>query len=109
MKTDGYAYLPTDPKSPRSRILNHAIAGTIARGKTAAEDEELAAELQSSTKDRAEHVMLVDLARSSSWTLSEDIKLMFFRRRESSLRPGHSSRRSSYESGSVLACSTSYV
>jgi anthranilate synthase component 1 len=64
MKTDGYSFLPTDPESPRPRILNHAIAGTIARGKTPAEDEELATQLQNSIKDRAEHVMLTDLARN---------------------------------------------
>ncbi|KAK3349736.1 ADC synthase [Lasiosphaeria hispida] len=72
MKTDGYANLPTDSRfgysdveaRSRPRIVNHAIAGTIRRGANAAEDDELAAELLSSTKDRAEHVMLVDLARN---------------------------------------------
>lgn len=49
---------------PSLRIVNHAIAGTIHRGQSAAEDEELAKQLQSSAKDRAEHVMLVDLARN---------------------------------------------
>ncbi|KAH8919054.1 hypothetical protein BT69DRAFT_1285147 [Atractiella rhizophila] len=42
----------------------HAIAGTIRRGKDAAEDVELSKKLAESTKDRAEHVMLVDLARN---------------------------------------------
>ena len=64
MKTDGYSFLPTDPESPRPRILNHAIAGTIARGKSPAEDEKLAAQLQNSIKDRAEHIMLTDLGRT---------------------------------------------
>jgi anthranilate synthase component 1 len=70
MKTDGYAPLPTDARFGytaglmRPRIVNHAIAGTIRRGANAAEDDALAAELQASTKDRAEHVMLVDLARN---------------------------------------------
>ncbi|KAF5663537.1 anthranilate synthase component i [Fusarium heterosporum] len=72
MKTDGYAALPTDSRiahsaaeaRSRPRIVNHAIAGTIHRGKNAAEDERLAAELLASKKDRAEHVMLVDLARN---------------------------------------------
>lgn len=72
MKTDGYADLPEDsrfghgPEAGKSRpkIVNHAIAGTIKRGATHAEDDELAAELHNSTKDRAEHVMLVDLARN---------------------------------------------
>lgn len=72
MKTDGYAALPSDPRfgytpaevRSRPRIINHAIAGTIHRGRNAAEDDELAAELLASKKDRAEHVMLVDLARN---------------------------------------------
>ncbi|KAL2258102.1 hypothetical protein VTK26DRAFT_8729 [Humicola hyalothermophila] len=71
MKTDGYAKLPADSRFGysqsqllRPRIVNHAIAGTIRRGANPAEDDALAAELQASTKDRAEHVMLVDLARN---------------------------------------------
>lgn len=73
MKTDGYAPLPVDERfayseaeqaRSRPRIVNHAIAGTIRRGLNPAEDDELAAQLQASTKDRAEHVMLVDLARN---------------------------------------------
>lgn len=50
--------------SPGGIVENHAIAGTIKRGQTAQEDLELAAVLERSTKDRAEHVMLVDLARN---------------------------------------------
>jgi anthranilate synthase component 1 len=63
MKTDGYISQSLDPYS-RLRIINHAIAGTIARGSTTAEDIVLAKQLQSSVKDRAEHVQLVDLARN---------------------------------------------
>ena len=40
------------------------IAGTRARGATAAADEQLAAELLADDKDCAEHVMLVDLGRN---------------------------------------------
>lgn len=47
-----------------NKVVTHPIAGTIRRGKTKQEDDELAAELQSSLKDRAEHIMLVDLARN---------------------------------------------
>ena len=46
------------------RIITHPIAGTVKRGATAAEDAKLANELKASLKDRAEHVMLVDLARN---------------------------------------------
>ncbi|GMM28440.1 anthranilate synthase [Martiniozyma asiatica (nom. inval.)] len=48
----------------KNKVITHPIAGTIHRGKTIEEDDELAAELKSSLKDRAEHVMLVDLARN---------------------------------------------
>jgi anthranilate synthase component 1 len=40
------------------------IAGTRKRGATTAEDERLAAELLADPKERAEHVMLIDLARN---------------------------------------------
>ncbi|KAI0162779.1 anthranilate synthase component I [Pestalotiopsis sp. NC0098] len=51
-------------KEDEGRIITHPIAGTVKRGKTPEEDEKLAEELRSSLKDRAEHVMLVDLARN---------------------------------------------
>lgn len=51
-------------KNENGRIITHPIAGTVKRGKDAEEDERLARELQASLKDRAEHVMLVDLARN---------------------------------------------
>ncbi len=42
----------------------HPIAGTIHRGANDAEDEALKKELSSNPKERAEHLMLVDLARN---------------------------------------------
>ena len=51
-------------KEEHGRIITHPIAGTVKRGKSEEEDEALAEELRSSLKDRAEHVMLVDLARN---------------------------------------------
>ncbi|KAI1780972.1 anthranilate synthase component 1 [Hypoxylon cercidicola] len=51
-------------KEEGGRIITHPIAGTVKRGKTPEEDERLASELRNSLKDRAEHVMLVDLARN---------------------------------------------
>ncbi|GAA5932611.1 anthranilate synthase TRP2 [Sporobolomyces koalae] len=51
-------------KVETGKVENHAIAGTVRRGRTAEEDASLAAELSASIKDRAEHVMLVDLARN---------------------------------------------
>lgn len=46
------------------RMTTHPIAGTRPRGATPAEDERLAEELRSDPKERAEHVMLVDLGRN---------------------------------------------
>lgn len=51
-------------KNEDGRIITHPIAGTVKRGKTPEEDEKLSEELRNSLKDRAEHVMLVDLARN---------------------------------------------
>ena len=45
-------------------VTMRPIAGTARRGSSEAEDAELAAELLSDPKERAEHVMLVDLGRN---------------------------------------------
>jgi len=47
-----------------SNVTLRPIAGTRPRGKTRAEDESLEKDLRQSEKDRAEHVMLVDLGRN---------------------------------------------
>jgi anthranilate synthase component 1 len=46
------------------RMTTHPIAGTRPRGATGKEDELLAEQLQADPKERAEHVMLVDLGRN---------------------------------------------
>ncbi|HEY2813175.1 MAG TPA: chorismate-binding protein [Acidimicrobiales bacterium] len=46
------------------RVISRPIAGTRRRGHTEEDDRRLAAELSEHPKERAEHVMLVDLARN---------------------------------------------
>lgn len=46
------------------RVETHPIAGTRPRGATEADDLRLAEELKANEKERAEHVMLVDLGRN---------------------------------------------
>jgi anthranilate synthase component 1 len=67
-ESDGLTLVGSSPErlvSVRgSRVEGRPIAGTRPRGATPEEDEALAAELRSSIKERAEHDMLVDLARN---------------------------------------------
>ncbi len=46
------------------RVISRPIAGTRRRGRTAAEERRMAAELVEDPKERAEHLMLLDLARN---------------------------------------------
>jgi anthranilate synthase component I len=54
-----------------SRIETHPIAGTRPRGRDEAEDVRLGEELKASEKERAEHVMLVDLGRNDVGRVSD--------------------------------------
>ncbi len=51
-------------KKSGSRVVTRPIAGTRHRGGSAEEDAAIAAELAADPKERAEHVMLVDLGRN---------------------------------------------
>ena len=52
-------------------VSNHPIAGTRPRGKNAAQDMALEEELRSDDKERAEHIMLVDLGRNDIGRISK--------------------------------------
>jgi anthranilate synthase component 1 len=53
------------------RITLRPIAGTKPRGRTPEEDERLAQEMLADPKERAEHVMLIDLARNDVGRVSK--------------------------------------
>ena len=53
------------------KVITNPIAGTCPRGSTDEEDEKFATEMLNSEKERAEHVMLVDLGRNDVRMVSE--------------------------------------
>ncbi len=55
----------------RSTITVRPLAGTRPRGRTPAEDDALEAELLADPKERAEHLMLIDLGRNDVGRVSE--------------------------------------
>ena len=66
--TDNLALVSSSPERlvqvSGNRVTARPIAGTRPRGRTAAEDHALMDNLRLDAKERAEHVMLVDLARN---------------------------------------------
>ena len=58
-------------KQQGKRVYTCPIAGTRLRGKTKDEDKRLTDELLADEKEKAEHVMLVDLARNDMGRISE--------------------------------------
>ncbi|WP_405781560.1 anthranilate synthase component I [Streptomyces sp. NBC_00859] len=65
---DGFDVVGSSPealvKVEDGRAMVHPIAGTRHRGSTPREDQDLADELLADPKERAEHLMLVDLGRN---------------------------------------------
>ncbi|MCI0433826.1 MAG: anthranilate synthase component I [Gemmatimonadetes bacterium] len=68
LELDGLAIVGSSPEAmvrlEDGRVTVRPIAGTRPRGRTDAEDELLSAELLADEKERAEHLMLVDLGRN---------------------------------------------
>jgi anthranilate synthase component 1 len=68
LELDGFSLVGASPeihvRCEERRVEIRPIAGTRRRGKTEAEDKALKEELLADPKERAEHVMLVDLARN---------------------------------------------
>ncbi|KRV50170.1 anthranilate synthase [Wenjunlia vitaminophila] len=68
LRLDGFDVVGSSPealvKVEDGRALLHPIAGTRRRGATPQEDADLATELLADPKERAEHLMLVDLGRN---------------------------------------------
>jgi anthranilate synthase component 1 len=68
LELDGFSLVGASPeihvRCEEGKVEIRPIAGTRRRGKTEAEDSALEKELLADPKERAEHVMLVDLARN---------------------------------------------
>ena len=68
LELEGFSLVGASPeihvRSEDGRVEIRPIAGTRPRGKNATEDKTFEAELLADPKERAEHVMLVDLARN---------------------------------------------
>jgi anthranilate synthase component I len=75
LRLDGMTILGTSPEMlvrvTGRRLEYRPIAGTRKRGKDEAEDQRLEQELRHDEKERAEHVMLVDLGRNDVGRVSE--------------------------------------
>lgn len=75
VECEGVEVLSSSPErlllADGDRLETRPIKGTRPRGRDAAEDARLAAELRASAKDAAEHVMIVDLERNDLGRIAE--------------------------------------
>ncbi len=75
LQCEGFSLVGSSPevhvKAIDGRIDIRPIAGTRWRGKTPEEDDALAEDLLNDPKERAEHVMLIDLARNDVGRIAE--------------------------------------
>jgi len=72
---DGFQIVASSPESlvrnEGGTITTHPLAGTRPRGRTEEDDRALAEELSTDEKERAEHIMLVDLGRNDIGRIAE--------------------------------------
>ena len=72
---EGFQIIGTSPemlvRMEEGTVTTHPIAGTRPRGSSPQEEEALEAELKASEKERAEHIMLVDLGRNDIGRVSQ--------------------------------------
>jgi len=75
LKLDDFTIVGSSPellvRCENGRVETRPIAGTRKRGKTPLEDEKLMQELLKDPKERAEHLMLVDLGRNDIGRVSQ--------------------------------------
>ena len=75
LELDGFQIIGTSPEMlvrlEDGRVTTHPIAGTRPRGSDASESEAMEKELRESEKERAEHIMLVDLGRNDIGRVSQ--------------------------------------
>ena len=75
LELDGYALVGSSPeilvRVRKGEVTIRPLAGTRPRGATQAEDQELAESLLTDPKERAEHLMLLDLGRNDVGRVAE--------------------------------------
>ncbi len=75
LKLDGFYIVGASPETlvrvEDGMVYNYPLAGTLRRGETPEEDEALAERLRNDEKEKAEHIMLVDLGRNDVGRVAE--------------------------------------
>ena len=75
LKLDDFYMVGASPETlvrvEEGMVYNYPLAGTLRRGETPEEDEALAERLRNDEKEKAEHIMLVDLGRNDVGRVAE--------------------------------------
>jgi anthranilate synthase component 1 len=86
LELDGFSLVGASPeihvRCEEGKVEIRPIAGTRRRGKTEAEDSALEKELLADPKERAEHVMLIDLGRNDVGRVAETGSVRLLRQME---------------------------